>query len=406
MTDITPYTNKIRNAIYGREVRDAIVSSLEKVNDDNNKYDALKTEVINARDEVNEMSIETREAIAKAEGLIRQAKNENADLTSLISDADDRQAELHSTIDSASEKYKEIQKAVQDALDATRNANQSATTAKSVADDTEQKAKAGDFDGATFTPTVSSDGNLSWTNNKGLVNPPAVNIRGPKGEIADLGNQVIGFQEATNNDPIVNTNNLITMFGKIKRLFTRVSSAETAITNLRSEIGKITYPVGSIYMSVNSTSPATLFGGTWQRIENRFLLAAGSSYSPGATGGFADAALVYHTHSVTGTAASAGAHTHGVSGSAASAGAHSHSMNNIWSNGSGSSSAYTQSSKRKLTTRSTASAGAHTHSVTGTAASAGAHAHGVTGTAAANGVTATGRNMPPYIAVYVWKRTA
>ena len=29
------------------------------------------------------------------------------------------------------------------------------------------------------------------------------------------------------------------------------------------------YPVGSIYMSVNSTSPATLFGGTWERIQDR-----------------------------------------------------------------------------------------------------------------------------------------
>lgn len=45
------------------------------------------------------------------------------------------------------------------------------------------------------------------------------------------------------------------------------------------------YPVGSIYMSVNATSPSTLFGGTWDRIQDRFLLAAGNSYSAGATGG-------------------------------------------------------------------------------------------------------------------------
>jgi len=31
------------------------------------------------------------------------------------------------------------------------------------------------------------------------------------------------------------------------------------------------YPVGTIYMSVNSTSPATLFGGTWERLTDRFL---------------------------------------------------------------------------------------------------------------------------------------
>lgn len=37
-------------------------------------------------------------------------------------------------------------------------------------------------DGATFTPSVDSDGNLSWSNNKGLTNPPTVNIKGPKGD--------------------------------------------------------------------------------------------------------------------------------------------------------------------------------------------------------------------------------
>lgn len=38
-----------------------------------------------------------------------------------------------------------------------------------------------------------------------------------------------------------------------------------------------TYPVGSIYMSVNSTEPSTLFGGTWERLEGRFLIGAGTN---------------------------------------------------------------------------------------------------------------------------------
>lgn len=42
-------------------------------------------------------------------------------------------------------------------------------------------------DGATFTPSVDSAGNLSWTNNKGLTNPPTVNIKGPKGDKGDAG---------------------------------------------------------------------------------------------------------------------------------------------------------------------------------------------------------------------------
>lgn len=58
------------------------------------------------------------------------------------------------------------------------------------------------------------------------------------------------------------------------------------------------YPVGSIYMSVNSTDPGTLFGGTWARITGKFLLAAtddgnsGANQAAGNTGGSA-------THSIT-----------------------------------------------------------------------------------------------------------
>lgn len=44
------------------------------------------------------------------------------------------------------------------------------------------------------------------------------------------------------------------------------------------------YPVGSVYVSTSSTSPASLFGGTWEQIQDRFLLAAGSN-AAGSTGG-------------------------------------------------------------------------------------------------------------------------
>lgn len=51
------------------------------------------------------------------------------------------------------------------------------------------------------------------------------------------------------------------------------------------------YPVGSIYMSIFDTSPASLFGGTWARLKDRFLLAAGDTYKAGATGGEAEHTL-------------------------------------------------------------------------------------------------------------------
>ena len=41
--------------------------------------------------------------------------------------------------------------------------------------------------GATFTPAVDSEGNLSWSNDGGLENPETVNIMGPQGDKGDDG---------------------------------------------------------------------------------------------------------------------------------------------------------------------------------------------------------------------------
>lgn len=45
------------------------------------------------------------------------------------------------------------------------------------------------------------------------------------------------------------------------------------------------HPVGSLYISENATSPAELYGGTWEQIKDRFILAAGDTYAAGSTGG-------------------------------------------------------------------------------------------------------------------------
>lgn len=45
------------------------------------------------------------------------------------------------------------------------------------------------------------------------------------------------------------------------------------------------YPVGSIYTSVSPVDPGNLFGGKWEQIEGRFLLAADRQHSAGSTGG-------------------------------------------------------------------------------------------------------------------------
>lgn len=64
------------------------------------------------------------------------------------------------------------------------------------------------------------------------------------------------------------------------------------------------YPVGAIYMSYVATSPASLFGGEWTQIKDRFLVGVGNSYSAGSTGGAATVSLSVdqipaHTHDIT-----------------------------------------------------------------------------------------------------------
>ena len=52
-----------------------------------------------------------------------------------------------------------------------------------------------------------------------------------------------------------------------------------------SSLLDLIYPVGSIYMSVNNVSPATFLGGTWDALQDRFLIGAGNDYAVNATGG-------------------------------------------------------------------------------------------------------------------------
>lgn len=47
------------------------------------------------------------------------------------------------------------------------------------------------------------------------------------------------------------------------------------------------FPIGSIYISVNTTNPGTIFGGTWEQIKDKFILCSGDTYSNGSTGGSA-----------------------------------------------------------------------------------------------------------------------
>lgn len=181
------------------------------------------------------------------------------------------------------------------------------------------------------------------------------------------------------------------------------------------------YPVGSVYISFNETSPEVLFGfGEWSKIEGRFLFASDSSHTSGTTGGSNDAVVVSHTH--TGTADRDGSHTHTTSteshthsATTSSSGKHTHNTgqrgynfvttNGTFGYGSGSSTAPAPSAK----TSGVETTGAHTHSVSINSDShshdvnsGGAHSHTLSINSA--GSSGTGKNMPAYMAVNMWQR--
>lgn len=225
------------------------------------------------------------------------------------------------------------------------------------------------------------------------------------------------------------------------------------------------YPIGSIYINVSAVDPATLFGGTWTQLPNRMLYLSDANTASGTEGGaisvsYTPAGTVNshtltsdeipsHNHSFTGQAVtsdnqSAG-HTHsytdyyatttGSTGlTAAQTPSHNHTLgskgwkvdhsharnsgNGLALNGdsaggasgrsasTGSGSGHSHGGNNTSTSRNSNNNNAnHTHKVTaaGTLANTGGgggHDHSFTGTAA------TLNTMPPYLAVYIWKRTA
>lgn len=120
------------------------------------------------------------------------------------------------------------------------------------------------------------------------------------------------------------------------------------------------FPIGYIYLSTAATNPKDLFGGTWERLKDRFLLAAGDTYSAGATGGEA-------THKLTTAEMPSHTHSAAVNGGTVNYGKNRTTIGNFAIN--------TKGYEDGSTIFPTGNGDAH-------------------------------NNMPPYLAVYMWKRTA
>lgn len=135
------------------------------------------------------------------------------------------------------------------------------------------------------------------------------------------------------------------------------------------------YPINSIYISLSPTSPASLFGGTWEQILGKFLLSSddvltdgtittAGSYHIGDNGGSADAVVVSHNHAFM---------------SAGKGGSFTDNYKQVWSATGGSDGSGSPANLSLPTFQGT---------------------QGVQN----SGVDGTGKNMPPYLVVNMWKR--
>ena len=130
MANISTYISQIQNAVYGEEVRSSIINALEKVNDDNESYQALKDEVIAAKDEV-ESEVDSFDAKVAA------AEQATADLVAATSTANTAKSNLEKATSTANTARTNLTNATSTANTAKTNlqdATEEANTAKSNAD--------------------------------------------------------------------------------------------------------------------------------------------------------------------------------------------------------------------------------------------------------------------------------
>ena len=198
----------------------------------------------------------------------------------------------------------------------------------------------------------------------------------------------IDFAMQTNKTNISNNATNIT---SILNGLSTVNTEDTS--SIYYKLMKLIYPVGSLYWSSKSTNPASLFGGTWVQIKDRFVLACGDTYKTvGATGG---------ASSVTLSVSNMPSHNHGFSWS----GAHSHGITDP-GHTHGVQTGSQDGRNEGLNDHAYRHEGNNSTTSSKTGISIDRETISISGTTGSRGSGSAFNILPPYVVKYCWERTA
>ena len=105
-----------------------------------------------------------------------------------------------------------------------------------------------------------------------------------KDSFTKTGNEINEEIDNLNVKCITSKNNKFSLDSDGNLTVNSITSNDNKNLNI-TEICNVIYPIGSVYISINNIEPSSLFGGTWEKLEDRFLLSSGKTYINGDIGG-------------------------------------------------------------------------------------------------------------------------
>lgn len=130
MADIKQYTDQIKNAVYGEEVRDSIIGALEKVNDDNNSYQDIKDQITSDKEAIDrqvetfgDMVAEANETKADLDASVVTANTARTNLENATATANTAKTNLQTATNNANTARTNLETATENAENATADAN-------------------------------------------------------------------------------------------------------------------------------------------------------------------------------------------------------------------------------------------------------------------------------------------